>query len=488
MIKGQVIGGSFGEIIVRQKKGSKLEIGELLIIESDKKQLVQVIDLFYGSQISSQNLERISGLELDEGKDINLFNKEQRTYTLAKIKTLISIGEEVKANKEIPEMFGVLREVTPEDMTFLNKKGHLNLGMLRSGSKTLPVNIGVEAKRMLSHHVLICGTTGKGKSELMKNLIWNATQNKQASLLVFDPHDEYYGRSGVGMKQDSIYYTSKDVPVGQRSLKINLKKLRPDHFDFLDLSGPQKQAMYVYYKKYGKDWILNVMKSSPVEDVQEISVAVVKRQLKILLDVDFKEELVCGGVFDYTSGISTVNEIVEELEKTSTVIIDTSNFSGNTELLIASLITTEAFSKYRYYNSKGKLQDKPIISIILEEAPRVIGKDVLSRGPNVFGSIAREGRKFNIGLCALTQLPSLIPKEVLANMNTKIILGTEMNTERLALIESASQDLSTDSKNIASLDRGEAIVTSNFVPFAIPIKIPKFEPKKDKSKLVVMGL
>ena len=488
MIKGQVIGGSFGEIIVRQKKDSHLEIGELLIIENKEKLLVQVTDLFYGSQISSQHLERISGIELDEGKDIKLFNKDQRTYTLAKIKTLISIGEEIKANKHIPEMFGVLREITPQDMIFLNKESHLSLGMLRSGSKTLPVSIGVEAKRMLSHHILICGTTGKGKSELMKNLIWNATQKKQASLLVFDPHDEYFGRSGVGIGKDSIYYTSKDVPMGQRSLKINLKKLRPDHFDFLDMSGPQKQAMYVYYKKYGKDWIVNLLKSSPVEDVQEVSIAVVKRQLKILLDIDYSEELICSGVFDYESGSSTINEIVDELENTNTVIIDTSNFSGNTELLIASLITTEAFGKYRYYSSKGILKDKPIISIVLEEAPRVIGKDVLSRGPNVFGSIAREGRKFKIGLCALTQLPSLIPKEVLANMNTKIILGTEMNTERQALIESASQDLSTDSKNIASLDRGEAIVTSNFVPFAVPIKIPKFEPKKEKSKMVVMGL
>jgi len=89
--------------------------------------------------------------------------------------------------------------------------------------------------------------------------------------------------------------------------------------------------------------------------------------------------------------------------------------------------------------------------------------------------IAREGRKFNIGLTAITQLPSLIPRPILANMNTKIILGVEMAPERQAIIESASQDLSSDARNIASLDRGEAIITSNFARFAIPIKIPLFE-------------
>ena len=49
-----------------------------------------------------------------------------------------------------------------------------------------------------------------------------------------------------------------------------------------------------------------------------------------------------------------------------------------------------------------------------------------------------------------------------------------MGFERKALIESASQDLSSDDRNIASLDKGEAIITSNFARFATPVKIPLF--------------
>ena len=33
----------------------------------------------------------------------------------------------------------------------------------------------------------------------------------------------------------------------------------------------------------------------------------------------------------------------------------------------------------------------------------------------------------------------------------------------------------TDDKNIARLDKGEAIISSNFARFAVPIKIPLFE-------------
>ena len=50
-----------------------------------------------------------------------------------------------------------------------------------------------------------------------------------------------------------------------------------------------------------------------------------------------------------------------------------------------------------------------------------------------------------------------------------------MAPERQAIIDSASQDLSEDNRNIASLDVGEAIITSNFAKFALPIKVPLFE-------------
>jgi len=130
------------------------------------------------------------------------------------------------------------------------------------------------------------------------------------------------------------------------------------------------------------------------------------------------------------------------------------------------------------------LKDKPVISVVLEEAPRVLGKEALEKGPNIFSTIAREGRKFKVGLFAITQLPSLIPRQILANMNTKIILGIEMGPERDAIIQSSAQDLSDDDRNIASLDKGEAIITSNFARFATPVKIPLFEEfvKKDKKE------
>ena len=206
------------------------------------------------------------------------------------------------------------------------------------------------------------------------------------------------------------------------------------------------------------------------------TLAVVKRQLMNVLDLSYaNSEFICRGVFDFNSGESTIKDVCSELEKSRIVIIDTSNISGAAELLIGSIATAEIFNRYKYYKMNGELNQKPVVSIVLEEAPRVLGTDVLEKGSNIFETIAREGRKFKVGLTAITQLPSLIPRRILANINTKIILGIEMKAERQAIIESASQDLSEDERNIASLDKGEAIVSSNFSKFAIPIKIPFFD-------------
>ncbi|MBI2112023.1 ATP-binding protein, partial [Candidatus Woesearchaeota archaeon] len=168
-----------------------------------------------------------------------------------------------------------------------------------------------------------------------------------------------------------------------------------------------------------------------------------KRKLISLLGLDFENgQLSCQGIFDTIAGENTISEICLELEQGKTVIIDTSYFSGSIEILIGSLITNEIFDKYKYYKKTGQLDDKPVVSVVLEEAPRVLGTKVLEQGGNIFETLAREGRKFKVGLIAITQLPSEIPKNILANMNTKIILGIEMNSERQAVMESSPQDLS----------------------------------------------
>ena len=167
--------------------------------------------------------------------------------------------------------------------------------------------------------------------------------------------------------------------------------------------------------------------------------------------------------------------IVSALENGKIVVMDTSKIGDEAELLIGSMIATNVLDSYQNSKAEGTLKDKLPVSIVIEEAPRVLASEKLQAGENVYSRIAREGRKFKVGLIAITQLTSVIPRDILTNINTKIILGNEMATERRAVIDSAAQDLEDDDQMIASLDKGEAIVTSIFTRFAVPIQIPLFE-------------
>ena len=487
-IVGQVISGEFDKVLIRQKSDVKLEIGELLLSDvSDGKVLLQLFDLAYGSQLSQQSLELISGVKMEGENDLELLDKELRSYTLAFLKPLLLINnKEAKVCKSLPAFFSQVRRISEPDLGFLSTPSSpLLLGSIRSGSHVLDFDVRIDGEKALSHHVLIAAQTGKGKSNLTSCMLWDLAGSDYAGILVLDPHDEYYGRSRAGLKDypekdKVVYYTPNGPPPGARTLKINIRHIRPSHFNgVVNWSDAQREALGYYSKRYGSKWVESLLAEMPLSDknsaapFQEGTLAVIKRRLSSLLDIEARGgELYCRGIFDNEAGLSTISDIIDDLEHGRIVVVDTSSFSGSVELLIGSLFASEALRRYQLYKREGQLDIKPVISIVVEEAPRVLGKDVVERGGNIFLRIAREGRKFKVGLIAITQLPSLIPKEILANINTKIILGMEMAPERQALIESAAQDLSSDDRNIASLDKGEAIVTSSFTRFAIPIKIP----------------
>ncbi len=478
-----VVSGGFGSILVREKHGEPLELGELLVSETPQGLVIlHVFDLIYGSQLSQQHLELVSGLKLEEDATLDLMDPAVRTYVLARAKGLVLIANNTaSAFKSLPQLFAPVRQITTADVSFLTQPPTpLRMGFLRSGSKQLDVPISLNGRDVLSHHILVSATTGKGKSNLAYCMLWDACGKDYAGILVLDPHDEYYGRTKPGLKDHPSkkvsYYSPHPMP-GTNTLIVNLSLIQPHHFDgVMPWSDAQRECVMAYWKKYGTHWIYNLFTNDPLVGFHEGTLAVVRRRLQQVLDINVTPTgIETTGMFSLSAGSTTIADITKQLDNGNIVIVDTSTVAGQVELLVGSMIAYAALQEHKHAKQDGTLADKPVISIILEEAPRVLGKDALERGSNIFSTIAREGRKFNVGLVAITQLPSLIPRDILANMNTKIILGTEMKPERQALIESAAQDLSDDDRTIASLDKGEAIITSTFVKFATPIKIPLFE-------------
>jgi uncharacterized protein len=509
-VAGSIIHGKQGNILIRQKAETEIEMGDLLVVDSKDGScsILQVYDLTYGSQIPDKNLEMISGMKLEGfNAELDFMDPKLRNYVLASVKSVAHVkGKDVRIPKTLPQFMSNARLIEKEDLTFITAPPNpIYLGNVRSGSKILPVEVCLNGEDVFTHHVLIPATTGRGKSNLLKVMLWSIIRKDYCGILVLDPHDEYFGRHNKGLKDhpnahDNLVYYSPRAISGSVSLVLDFKSIKPWHFrGIVEFSQPQHEAMTVAYNTYKNDWLCAIAKGEELANVQPQTLAVLQRKLDTVLGLylDDQKTVQCRtNVFSDTMGSRTVKDIIEALEAGKKVIIDTSRFTDEIELLIGSIILHEIFNKYKKYKLDGALDEKPVISIIVEEAPRVLSQDALkSAGDNIFSTIAREGRKFKVGLTAITQLTSIIPRTVLANMNTKIILGNELSSERAAIIDSASQDLSSDDQNIASLDKGEAIISSNFTKFAIPIQIPLFEDyikktentaeTKEKTRLVL---
>jgi len=505
-VVGQVVGGKVASILVREKSGKKLELGDLLVTEEDGVlHILQVYDLKYGSQVPQSVRELLAGLKLEGyGAGLTFLEPKLRNYVIAEVKAIARVeGKNITIPKTLPSFFSSIRRIRKEDLAFLTKPKHpIYLGKVRSGSNILDVDVYVDGLEVLKHHIVIPATTGRGKSNLVKVMLWSILGQKNFGILVLDPHDEYYGRHGKGIKdhpkaKDNLLYYSSTPPAGANTLVINLRSIAPWHFQgIVAFTDAQQDAIRLYYNNFGENWIENIIRGTEVQGVAPRTLAVLQRKFDTILGVylDDSGNLQCRNrVFSDTAGTTTTRDIVNALEEGKTVIIDTSRLLDEAELLIGSIIVSEIFYRYQRYKSTGELENKPIIGVVIEEAPRVLGQDVLASGDNIYSTVAREGRKFKVGLIAITQLTSIIPRTILANMNTKIILGNELATERHAIINSAAQDLSQDDRTIASLDKGEAIVSSNFTKFAVPIKIPLFEDyistssKEEEEKTVFVG-
>jgi len=540
-IVGQVIGGEFGRVAIRQKAGIEMEIGDILVLEEkDYNILLMVFDLQYASQMDDKMHEMISGVSLEEDSsgNVQFYEPNLVNYVIAHVKPLVRVkkggspadGEPVSTmTKTLPPFTSKLRSIEEEDLKFLDGgKDGLFVGRIRSGSEVKNVEVRLPINKIFTHHVLISATTGRGKSNLVKSMLWHVLESRaHVGILVLDAHDEYYsgfvggssmggssmgvGRRDAGPGQrpyglrdhpDAVrkvaYYSvarDKRLP-GTRTLLINIQSVKPDHFDgVVDFSEAQRGAIHTYYNRYKEQWIRNLMtinttdtdgsREEGTDDKRSkkfsaSTLNIIRRKLEMVLGLyNGPDNTLRAGntIFDVDDrGGLTIREITDMIERGQIVVLDTSHLHSETELVVGNIIASELLNRYKRYKITGELRHKPVTSIVIEEAPRVIGADVLKSGnSNIYATIAREGRKFKVGLTAITQLSSVIPRSILANMNTKIILGNELKQERMALIDSASQDLSDDDKNIASLNIGEAIITSVFVPFAMPVKIPLFE-------------
>jgi DNA helicase HerA-like ATPase len=119
-------------------------------------------------------------------------------------------------------------------------------------------------------------------------------------------------------------------------------------------------------------------------------------------------------VFDnlyHPKGISS-KEIKEWYDKKKLVIIDLSSLDDWAGSLISSFISKKIFQ----YSQEFFLENKKYnVITIFEEAQNLL--DDITKNNNIFVRMAKEGRKFNIAMFAITQQPSSISPKILSQLD-----------------------------------------------------------------------
>ena len=126
------------------------------------------------------------------------------------------------------------------------------------------------------------------------------------------------------------------------------------------------------------------------------------------------------------------------------------------------------------------------VFVVLEEAHILAPKDRPTMSKLWIGRIAREGRKFGVGLCLVSQRPKGLDVDSLSQVNNMIILKlVEPSDQRH--VQQASEQLSEDLlRQLPALNVGEAVIIGPMLPFPAMVKIDKFEGRLGGSDINVL--
>jgi uncharacterized protein len=491
--RGRLYGKNVLEGVFRAGPDEDLFLGELLVAVDEATQrryLFRVVDVTYGTEHREPGwAERVAGTLLaDDARGEPgahpVHEQARRTYRVAECRCLGYLtpdGLDFRKPKSLPTQFSRVISPEPADFEFLRSRmGDLTFGNLRSGETEVDFRVGIPGASLASH-VGIFATTGMGKSNLMQVLAGGVLQaNGRYGLLIIDPHGEYreslarHPWAANGLRT----YAARRLG-GTSTLQLSLAELTVDDLrTAYDWSRPQEEALFELERHYGQvegpglAWLLAFAKLDDLVGFREVdlhgrvalnTLQVVHRRACRIVGLD---------CISADPNVSVGDSVVRHLQDGKVVLIDASGLDGTEELLVASFLARRVLEDWTtaYLDDPERHIAMPVVAVVLEEAQRVLAS-ARDRESNVFTRVAREGRKFKVGLVAVTQQPKLVDAELLSQFNTFFVLGLADERDRNILRGASKQDLTGLATEIQTLMPGECLVANLSAPFAVPAKI-----------------
>ncbi|MDQ3978746.1 MAG: ATP-binding protein [Actinomycetota bacterium] len=490
MSRGRLFGKNVLEAVFRAAPDEDLFLGELLVGVDEatgRRYLFRVVDVTYGSEHREPGwAERVAGTLLGddargEAGTHRLHEQSRRTYRVASCRCLGYLtpdGSTFRKPKSLPTQFSRVVSPEPADFAFLRSRmGDLPLGLLRSGETTVDLEVGIHG-RSLATHVGVFATTGMGKSNLVKVLAAGVLRAQgRYGLLIVDPHGEY--RTELGRhpwaSERLRTYAARSLP-NTSALRVSLGELTADDLrTAYEWTRPQEEALFELERKYGQAGLSWLLEFSHVDDLAgfrevELNGRVALNTLQVVHRRACRiVGLPCIGT---DSSVSVGAAVVRDLREGKVVLLDVSGLGSTEEVLVASFLTRRVLEEWSnaYLEDPQAHERFPVVAVVLEEAQRVLSASK-DRENNVFPRVAREGRKFKVGLCAVTQQPKLLDDELLSQFNTFFVLGLADEKDRNILRSSSKQDISALGPEIQTLMPGECLIANLEAPFAVPARV-----------------
>ncbi len=355
------------------------------------------------------------------------------------------------------------------------------------------VPVALDIRQLVLRHFAILSVTGGGKSNTVAVLINEIVRKMNGTVVLIDPHGEYVSYTF----EDGSERRKNVVPAG-----IRPERLEP--WEFASLVGVDRERAAVqrmhlerifttvrHEKKSGKEFVERVLDlieewinvASAKGEVEYYDLTGVKRYAYLdrqdLSSLSRIKEYVSSFLRRYEDLLSQ-EDMLASIKPGYLNVVNLSGFDeGQMRVVVSYLLRNILIGRINYARGRKGWEKvcpavkKPLL-IVFEEghifAPKGVNNDVVTW----MGRIAREGRKFGVGLGIVSQRPKRLNDDVLSQCNTKIVLRiTEPNDQRY--VQQASEQISEELlADIASLGVGEAVIVGPAVKLPVAVKIRKF--------------
>ncbi|MBV9849027.1 MAG: ATP-binding protein [Armatimonadetes bacterium] len=422
------------------------------------------------------------------------------TVTLRPLLMRVKGAGEFEPVKTVPTHFSEAGEATQDDIADIfgaEAEGgrHFHIGAPLDMSD-IPVCLDLE--KLVERSNGIFGKSGTGKTFLTRICLCGTIKHKKAVNLVFDMHGEYGWtgttedptREGVyGLKRyfdsqvrvftmDRASSLRRKVPI-ESDVRIPYAQISVEDIqllaDELNLNPSAAETTYLLEQHHGKKWLAALLKmdGEGIKDFAEasganaLSLGALKRKLGYLVDT-------CKGflVEDAGEADDAVQQIMACLLKDTHVVLEFGNYRKPLQyMLVANILTRRIHEEYVKLTeaSMGDRGRKPTpLVITIEEAHKFLSPHLAHQ--TIFGTIARELRKYNVTLLVVDQRPSGIDSEVLSQLGTRItcLLNDERDIEAVLTGISGAQALRGV---LASLDsKQQALLLGHAVPMPVVVQ------------------